>query len=395
MVRRFATAANAAAAPLAGLVVDFCSMWANAYRGQAIDLRTFDEGGRLETFMRSPATRALIEYDVFVRQQRILGRRSEERATSARAVDLARGAKIPLVLALCLCDASFGAWFAGEDALHARYVAELEAMLSPSVERGFRHYIACARGTEKRTPVGTEKMKTRAHAFVLAASVAREAGERRRCAQEAIAAADHSGQPFAQIIARVALALIDPPQRERYLSEARQLGATTCSKPLQGAIDAVVAGDARGSMLEAFARRFEPAHVTAMPQRARALLIRLAEGDAVLDGQPLSLSDRELEVLTLLAVAGRPLDSATVAEHVWPDSPPERAAASLKVYASRLRTKLLDPHAIVADRNGYRLNLTHTVAYADPGETARRVSQWDWLPPYLIRSRRNATVRRA
>ncbi len=95
-----------------------------------------------------------------------------------------------------------------------------------------------------------------------------------------------------------------------------------------------------------------------------------------------------MELLTLLALAGRALDVDAVGERMWPGIEATRATASLKTYASRVRAKLEDPRAIIFERNGYRLGLPYSVHSNDTEDErrlARRVRQWDWLPPYLLR----------
>jgi DNA-binding response OmpR family regulator len=381
MLRRFAAEAGPELAPLAAAIRDFWLMARDAYAGREIDLTLVAEGGRFAPFMAAPGTRALTEYDVVARQHRILGERASERAVLARAADVARSTKIPLVQGIILMDASFGAWLAGEDALHVRYLAELETVVTPAVELGLRHYIDCARGAESRARFGTEKMKCRANAFVIAASLAR-GEDRRRCALEAVAAADHSAQPFAQIIARVARAVIEPSLRDGLLLEAAELAATTCSEPLRLAVAAVREGDATGTMLEALVHRFAPARAIAKAPTAR-LRIELAEGAVLVGDRQISLTDRELELLTLLALAGRPLDAEAVGRRIWPGFDGARAAASLKVYANRLRTKLGHPDAISSDRRGYRLNLPHEIELDQHAGAsnllARRLQKWDWL----------------
>jgi hypothetical protein len=172
MLLRVASAADEEALPLIELMREFLTFFADGYAAKEVDPRAFDDGGRLAPFMQIAGTRALIEYDSLARRYRLLGDRVAESAMSARAVATAVETKLVTIEVLCLMDASFGAWLAGEDAIHEHFLREVEVRRLPSVERGTRHYIGCARGQESRTQVGTEKLKTRAHAFVIAASLA-------------------------------------------------------------------------------------------------------------------------------------------------------------------------------------------------------------------------------
>jgi DNA-binding response OmpR family regulator len=74
--------------------------------------------------------------------------------------------------------------------------------------------------------------------------------------------------------------------------------------------------------------------------RAGRLEIRPDEHAALVDGRPLSLTVRELQLLTELASnAERILSREELYEAIW-GRPPRRSDRSLDVYVSRLRSKL-------------------------------------------------------
>lgn len=78
------------------------------------------------------------------------------------------------------------------------------------------------------------------------------------------------------------------------------------------------------------------------PQRYRAgrLDIRPDEHAALVDGRPLALTLRELQLLTELASnAERIMSREELYQAVW-GRPPRRSDRSLDVYVSRLRAKL-------------------------------------------------------
>jgi DNA-binding response OmpR family regulator len=77
--------------------------------------------------------------------------------------------------------------------------------------------------------------------------------------------------------------------------------------------------------------------------RAGRLEIRPDEHAALVDGRPLSLTLRELQLLTELASnAERIMSREELYEAVWGRPPRRRSDRSLDVYVSRLRSKLGD-----------------------------------------------------
>jgi DNA-binding response OmpR family regulator len=79
---------------------------------------------------------------------------------------------------------------------------------------------------------------------------------------------------------------------------------------------------------------------SAQRYRAGRLEIRPDEHAALVDGRPLSLTLRELQLLTELAShSERIMSRGELYEAVW-GRPPRRTDRSLDVYISRLRSKL-------------------------------------------------------
>lgn len=89
------------------------------------------------------------------------------------------------------------------------------------------------------------------------------------------------------------------------------------------------------------------------------LRIDLASGDAWLDGKPLKLSPKELQLLAyLVEYRGRTLNQAQIYQDVW-SAPPETMGNVVKLNMSRLRRKLnLDGEdscfELISSRQGYR-----------------------------------------
>ncbi len=357
------------------LAQEIAAMWrfgADSYRGRAVDLSLLDT--RFATFMADPTARSLCMYDVVARDHRIRGDRVGSRAILERAIDVARSTKIPMVHFLVVMDAAFGAWFWGEDDVYARYLDELESLIVPSIERGCAHFIACARGRAARATVGYEKMKTRAYAFTIAASLERGRAQRLRYLNEAVIAADHADQPFAQVLARVALGLTERGgPREEAFDEAREIANQTCSDALREAVRRTRDGDASGTMLAALARRFSVTESASMSQTA---VIDLVAGTVAIDGRDVRLSEREAQLVTLLALRGT-VHADEIVDILWPESEGDRADASLRVYVSRLRRLTGDRFFIMHQPHGYQLG---TPARITRGPAlAARFARWGWL----------------
>ncbi len=363
---------SASSGPLTESVVTFWRTAMLAYSGLDFDVATLH--ARFETFMATPSTRALIEYDLVARHHRIHGDRVAERAALERAVDVALPTHIPYLCVLVVMDAAFGAWFWGEDDRYERYLELLETLVKPPIEPACRHFIGCARGRAAKTPLGTEKLKSRAYAFVIAASLEHRAHERLRHLRDAVVAADHADQPFAQVLARVPLALCSAgEERERTFEEAQRIADRTDSQALREAVAAVRAGTS-GTMLDALVRRFVTTTETAACSRRAE--IDLAAGSVTIAGVGARLSEREAELLALLALRGT-VHRDDILDALWPELDGDRAAASLKTYVSRLRRTAGEKSFIILDQAGYRLGAAPTLRNGNT--VATRFQRWSWF----------------
>lgn len=371
--KRLLLDSSASFRPLADSIVTFWRTGARAYRGLDVDVATIEE--RFKTFVATPSSRALIEYDMIARHHRIQGDRVQERVVLKRAVDRAVSTQIPYLCALVVMDAAFGAWFWGEDDLFESYLRQLEMLVTPPIERACRHFIGCARGRAAKTPVGTEKLKSRAYAFAIAASLERHAAARVRYLREAVIAADQADQAFAQVLARTGVALCaDGDERDRNFDEAQRIANGTDSQALKEAARAVRAGQPGGTMFAAFATRFVPATISV--SCARRVEIDLAAGTVAISGVEARLSEREAELVALLALRGT-VHRDDILDALWPEFDGDRAAALLKTYVSRLRKTAGDKAFIVLEPTGYRLGASPSVRKGD--NVATRVRRWRWF----------------
>lgn len=72
----------------------------------------------------------------------------------------------------------------------------------------------------------------------------------------------------------------------------------------------------------------------------------------------LALSDRESELLAILALRGGYMDAEAIAAAMWSDVDIVESLKALRVYISRVRKILPHPSLIKSEKNGYRLDAT-------------------------------------
>ena len=341
---------------------------------------------RIEPLLTNDVTRAFWAYDIEARIARLHGDRQRERALLDDALEHAERSGLAGVKVVCMLDAAFGAWLAGEDASCARYAERLAATLTPLVERGASFFLACLRGDgATAVPTGSEKRKTRAYAYVIAAALATTPDERTRLAHAAVADADRSAQPFAQILARIALSQCDGDHRGNALTEATALAAAADSAELRAAVRAVADGRAERGAFGPLVRRFAAS-------RVRAVEVHVFGGTVSRDGVAVALSDREHQLLVALAVSHGPASRNDLLERLWPERDAVAATNLLKVYVNRLRKRLGTRRFVELGANGYSLagNVHVDVAEA---EDALRVGAG--LPLDPVQRARLAAVHRA
>jgi DNA-binding SARP family transcriptional activator len=311
-------------------------------------------------------------YDVIARIHRLRGDREAERAASARALDVALGTGLPLAIALTSTDAAFGAWLAGEDGLYREYMAIAHQHYDASPNEKASHFIECADGRGITARHGNEKLKTRAYGYLLAAG--RAGAERRELLARALDAADLSSQPYARIIVRVALAAAQPERASRLLAEAAAFAADVDSPRLRAAIADLRRGTDH-PMLAPLVRRFRA--------RADEIVFDIISGRLVIDGDVVTLGERQLELLTLLALRRRAVHRSEIASTIWPDASAESALGALRTTISRLRAMPGLRDIVITASDGYALAtnvgvpLRRLRSLLDEAETAAALAPGD------------------
>ncbi|MBV9718690.1 MAG: winged helix-turn-helix domain-containing protein [Candidatus Eremiobacteraeota bacterium] len=310
-------------------------------------------------------------YEFDARQYRCNGDWGAERRTLEHALDFARKSNMPTIPLWVLTYQAFGAWLAGDDRYYEARLAELEAEIYEGAAKGFSFFVDCARGRAESTSSGYERPEIRSYALLIAAAVASTEAERRRWAVQALSAAESSGQPFAHILARVALAELDIAVREENYESAVSLADAVESEPLREALSALRNQSARGNMLKAFARRFQQFE----PRAREPLAIQLMQGRVCRGGVALDLMKREFELLCVLALKKKPMSTDDLLELVWPNQ--SGSSSVVRVYAARLRTRL-GSDVVIRARDGYSIAIPVLV---DLLETEARCRSLDLESP--------------
>ena len=259
--------------------------------------------------------------------------------------------ELPLYLAYAAIDGALMAWVYGDDARFQRYLGILEDRLTPGIERGFAPVFDAARGRVPRIEPSYPWPVTAAIAYFFQATQAADQRTAREAARAAVQAADERRDPFMQIVAHVALYVIDDSSHEIEAAVLRGLVRPIESPELAEAIDALIAGRPAG-ILTTFQQRLLHDRTAHAPR----FVVELIAGRVTKDGQPIRLTEKEFELLALLASSRGVLTRDRVGDALWNHIDPEEWPNNLKVTLSRLRSKLGVRDAVVAVAGaGYRL----------------------------------------
>jgi len=260
--------------------------------------------------------------------------------------------ELPLHRAHVATNGALVAWVNGDDANFQRYIATLADALTPGIEGGFAPLIDAAHGRAAQIDarVGGPLLAAVAHLYRLA--WADSATAALDTARAAASAADERGDPYIQILAHVALYVLDEPARAVEAAALEAIVAKVESPEMRDAVGALVRGEPAG-ILEPFVRRrvlHERADVA--PQ----LTVELFAGRVARDTARVRLSQKEFELLALLASSHGALSRDRIGEALWDHLDPEEWPNNLKVTLSRIRTKLATRDGIVVSEGRYRLS---------------------------------------
>jgi DNA-binding SARP family transcriptional activator/tetratricopeptide (TPR) repeat protein len=331
---------------------------------------------RIRPYCTSQSSMALLLSEVDVRIARVRSDRALERGVLDHAIIIANASGLAMAVCYMYMEAAFGAWLAGEDKNFVRYVDELERVHVSSIRPAIDVFLACCRGPLDAIEPSVEHPRHRCYALLIAA--ARATGERRKAlAESAVTSADLCAENLLQVITRVARAAIQGEKRTSFLAEAQDFAAKSDLKELLFAVDSLRKGAEPQGMLAHLVRRFTSEAIESEP----SIRVEVLNDRALLDGREVHLTDRESELLTMLAASPRELPSEELSDALWPDGDKESRDTGLRVYVNRLRTKLGAKRAIISSGGRYRLSEKVSVDVVEIEARVQSMYRSDLLTP--------------
>jgi DNA-binding SARP family transcriptional activator len=260
-------------------------------------------------------------------------------------------ANLPLYVANAATNGAFIAWVSGDDERFRRDLAVLEEALTPGIERGFTPMIDAARGRALQLDENHPWAVTAAIAQLYRLGEAQTEDDALDAAREAVRHADMRRDPYIQIIAHVALYVLDPTARAAEAATLTAIVDKIEGIEVQSAVRELIAGRPAGILEPLVRKRI----LREREHREPRLSIELLAGSVTRDGIPVKLSDKELELLVFLALAQSVVTRDRIGQALWDHIEPDEWPNNLKVTLSRMKAKLDVREAIVATKGGYRL----------------------------------------
>ncbi|MDB5026757.1 MAG: hypothetical protein JWO66_446 [Candidatus Eremiobacteraeota bacterium] len=260
--------------------------------------------------------------------------------------------QLPLYLAYAATNGAYFMWVLGDDDSFRRYLTVLDDSLTPGIRAGFQPMIDAAHGRVPQITAGHPWPVTAAVAYLYRVGAVSTHADALEAARNAVQAADERRDPYVQIVAHAALYVLDPSLRSAETAILAGVADTVESPEMREAVRRLIAGQSAG-MLEPLVRR------RLLRERERhepRLFVELLAGRVTRDGAPLKLSDKEMELLALLASTQGTLSRDRIGEALWDHLDPEEWPNNLKVTLSRLRSKLGVSDAVSSANGGYRLS---------------------------------------
>ena len=260
--------------------------------------------------------------------------------------------ELPLYLAYAATNGALFCWASGDDVRFQRYIGILEDRLTPGIERGFAPVIDAARGRVPQIEASYPWPVLASIAHLFHAGSAAEHDVALDAARAALRAADERRDPTVQILAHTAVYVLDEPARATEAAALRAIIAPIESPELADAVDALLDGRPAGILAPFIQERILRDRAKHEPR----FVVELIGARVTKDGQGVRLTDKEFELMALLAASRGVLTRDRVGDALWNHLDPEEWANNLKVTLSRLRSKLGVRDAVVSVNGaGYRL----------------------------------------
>jgi len=282
-----------------------------------------------------------------------------------RMLSSAREGGAPAVIGTALAEGLFGAWLAGEDDLVEAYRTQLDLLMGEH-ELPMLLNLGLAGSGRRLSMHAAVAGQWDACAYIMAAADDHEPARASDNVATALAAADASGNALLRILARVAIAEKVPTARHRRLNEALEIVADVDSVGLRDSVKHLSEVGEPGAMLASFVNRLRSRSAGFESSGdAAQLRIWLSDGSVERDGAQLDISEGSWNLMTALAIEGRPAKRDVLCDKLWPDLPLEAARNALKMCVRRTRMQLGDAGAIVSFKGGYALGAAVEVDLRD------------------------------
>jgi hypothetical protein len=259
---------------------------------------------------------------------------AEKRAID-QAVALLPGVTLPALRADAFVEIAFHAWHTRNDERFASAIEGLRTILSPVTAPGITFFLDCATGRAGFAREAFETAWTRFYGYLIAAGSAGAHDDALHFAVRAREIADTMRAPYHRVIARLAIAAIDPAQAPHVFAEAQTIAGETAYPEFAAEIARAREQGLARTVYASFAARFAERPVL---ERSDVELL-IPQRRILHKGTEIALGGKPFEVLAALALARAPIPTRTLAAMIWPTIDGQRAQQSLRVQISTLRAR--------------------------------------------------------
>ncbi len=314
----------------------------------ALDAASADIERGLGEMLKADALAAAAYLVLGVEIARVRGDRMEMQFLE-RALGRAEESGFEHGRAIVLAHMLVSSWLTGNDA-RARELAEELERIAARGTYGFA-YPAGAVLRRDVAPSSRDLPEFAIYGHFIALSDALDDERRHQLARDALARAQRLGVPFLCVLGGIACALVDEEAFEEHAARAVEVAATIESNELWAAVASFAERRMDCGFLSPFVARLSRREVLIAP-----IEISIAGAQVRVDGTPVAIAGRELELLVAIALRREPSSRSRLASLLWPDLDEPAARNVFSVCLHRLRSHLPRKDVIERDGEGYRLH---------------------------------------
>ncbi len=330
-------------------------------RTGALTAATADVDRALPQILEGDAMASALHVTLAAEVTRVRGDRMEMQFLE-RGLSRARESGMEHAQALVVAQMLVSAWLIGNDARAHDAAEELDTFARRGVT-AFA-YLAGAMLRRDVAPSPYDLPEFVIYGQLIELAETREDRRRQEIARDAFERAQRLGHGFLRVLTAVASALVDESAFEEAIARAGQIAATIDASEVSAAVAHAAERRIDCGLLTSFVTRLSrQRHEVVAP-----IEVSVASGRVRVDGVPIVVAGRELELLLAIAMRPEPSSRARLAASLWPDLDEAAARNVFSVCLHRLRAHLPRKDVIERDGDGYRL---HTRASVDLWEVDR------------------------